>query len=198
MPGVTPNYGWPIFLLSDPPDGADQPASAFVAIDAQLAQTDANVASLQANLVSLLYGNSSAAFTQPAVAVAPITSTAYLAVKDGSGNVIAGAVFVTPPSGKVWIDYGMGVHPGAGDTVTVTVAVNTGNVLNAGTPVVAALDVNGFASSAAGLTVPGSRRLAVVGLTPNATFNTFILWKSSSTASAAGAHPYIAVTPIVV
>jgi hypothetical protein len=196
MTSTTTNYAFRFPDESDSPDGATQTENLASDVDAQLAVTDAKVSAnttalTRPNLLATLLGSFTEQYTEPTAGVAAITSTTFVAVKDASGNVIAGCVFVAPPSGNVWIDYGMGVH--TGDTTTVTVAVLTGGVLNSGTIVLAAADTHGFASTAAA-TVPGSHKIRVTGLTPGTTYNTFVLWRTSGGASSSAAHPYIGVT----
>lgn len=145
----------------------------------------------RAGLLARLLGTAHveyAIFPSPASVAA---STNYVAALDSGGHAL-GLSFTAPPSGIVTVDFGMGVNSGGG-TISVSIAVSTGDTVGSGTVFLAANDNNAYATNST-TTVPGSRSVPVTGLTPRIDYNAFIEWKSTS-GTMAGAHAWMKTTP---
>lgn len=203
MTAHTPTYGWPYPELTDPPDGATEPANLALAIDTSLAALAATVATNagRAAIFAALVGNAGVGTrydTRP-TAITSVTSTAYVNLVETAGSALCGVSFVVPVSGAVTIEWGA---TAGSDALTITTAlatrVATGNIVGSG----ATFSVESDTESAQITTGAGANLLTVArqrtvsGLTPGAIYNAWILWRIQTAAHTGRAqNPWITVRP---
>lgn len=106
------------------------------------------------------------------------TSTSYTGTRTSSSNV-AGVVFKAPLSGIVRIDWSAGLSNSGAGISLASIQVLTGAVIGSGSSVLAAADSNALQYGASAAELKLSDFYYVQGLTPNADYNTQIMYRVS-------------------
>lgn len=196
MSSTTTTYGFPFPDESDPPDGATQVENLANAVDAQLAVTDANVATnaARATLLATLLGAGAAIHRTQASGNATTTGTTNATMTVSA--VAVGHSFVAPASGIVELTWGASVSHSlaSGSTIFIGCEVALGSTIGAGTVQSATVDVDSIQDD--GTTDRGTSKARVVtGLTPGTTYNAYLKWRETGGGTATARNPWIISDP---
>lgn len=200
MSTVTPVYGWPYPVESDPPDVPTYMGNLALAQEATVSANAAAAAAAATRtaLLTTLVGTGGTRYTDflATQTVANLTVTGYTNVVDTSA-VICGHTFVAPPSGIVEITWGNNILSGSSSsTVFVGTAVNVGGVVGSGAVQSAASDNEAFTTSNTAR-VPGTRSRVLTGLSPGTTYNVRQQWRNSGSTTSTSITPWIVTKSVL-
>jgi hypothetical protein len=165
-------------------------------LDAQV-ETQVNSATLTVNSSLLQLGTSvekSSVLTDSGT----VTSTGYVGARTGTTNV-CGTAFMSPPSGKVMVQWHCGVSNSSATAFTlISFEIRTGSTVGSGTVIVAASDNVTIQHS--GTTAEESKStfypLDAGQLQPNTQYNIRLMYRVSGTTGTIN-RPRLSVTPVM-